>query len=272
VALLGTSGDAVAQAFTMDLTVGGVTETRTFRDVESALSLLQGNGIRSVFPGYTSGTPLTANVNLAGLTVPISVPSGTTTAIIAVPGTNRAVAFQGQTGAQTQTLLRDYFRGTAASGDPISSLPADVRAQLPIDVQNSVRASLTNILQAAVARTVYDPIAGNPTALLPTMAASDFSAGTFPAFGNIPGIGERREQGFTFSLGLTGATTTRGNLDVSSITVPVRVGYNFGATGTEVFLDGSFSGYDTDGTRYYQGTVGIGVRQRILASAAFDCT
>jgi hypothetical protein len=261
-ALSGVSTAAQAQ-FAVDLTVNGRTETRTFSSVESALSLLQGSGIRSIFPEFRAGTAVNASVNFAGLTLPITVPAGTTTAILTVPGTNSSVAFQGQTAGQTQNQLRQFFSGAVTSGDPISALPAEVRATLPAEVQNSIRATLTQVVQEAVATTIYDPIAGNPTALMPQMVASDFLAGTAPS-GALLGTDTTRPDGFRFSVGAFYTGSTSGQFDVDAVTLPLRASYYNAANGTEVFLDVPIAYYETEGAHHYQGSAGLGVRQVVL--------
>jgi len=263
------ASSAQAQLFQVDLTVNGVTETRSFSSLDSALTLLQGAGIRSVFPGYTSGTPLTANVNVAGLNVPIIVPAGTTTAILTVPGTNSSVAFAGQTAAATQNQLHDFFSGAANTGDPVSALPPEVRATLPVEVQNALKATYTDILQAAVQQTLYDPIAGNPSALMPQMVTADFTAGVSPP-GQLLGVNQPRAAGWYFSAGFNLNTTTGGGFDTDIYTAPLHASYYVPSTATEFFIDAPIAYGETSGTGYVQASSGFGVRQRVWHGTNFE--
>lgn len=260
---------ARADLFDVSITVNGVTQTRSFSSLENALTLLTGPGITSLFPSYRTGTALTSVVNYGGLVLPITVPAGTTTAVLTIPGTNTGVAFAGQTSGQTQNLLRNFFQGAVTSGDVIASLPESVRATLSPDVQNALRASLTTVLQTAVATTISDPVAGNPSALMPQMVAADYLAGMAPS-GSLLGVNEARAGGFHFSGGLNILATSSGGADTRVLSAPLRVSYYIPRTATEIFLDAPMSYADIGGTSVFQGSVGIGVRQRVWHGERFE--
>jgi len=78
---------ARAELIDIAATVGGVTKTLSFNSLESALGQLTAPGLAALFPGYTSGTAVNANINYNNQPLTLIVPQGTTTAVLVNPRT-----------------------------------------------------------------------------------------------------------------------------------------------------------------------------------------
>lgn len=260
---------AQAQLVEITATVGGVTRTLSFNNLESALSQLTGPGLAATFPGYTSGTAVNANINYNNQPLTLIVPQGTTTSIVFNPLTGQAVAVTAASAGGAVNNVRAFFQGDTSVATPVSSLPASVLASLPAEIRNAPVLSLTALIQSAVRHTITDPVAGNPTSLMPSMVAADFLAGSAPT-GAMLGVNQPRETGWRFSLGANIATTTQGGADTRAFSAPMRGSYYNAGTGTEIFLDSVQALVDVSGTNVYQGSVGVGVRQRVWSGANFE--
>lgn len=260
---------AQAQLIQITATVGGVTQTLNFSSLEGALSQLTGSSLAASFPGYTSGTPITANINYNNQPLTLIVPQGTTTAVLVNPSTGQAVAITAATAGSAVNNVRAFFQGDTSVATPVSSLPASVLAQLPAAVRTAPTLTANAIAQSAVRFTISDPIAGNPSALIPQMVAADYLAGSAPS-GGLLGVNQPREAGWRFSLGANIIATTQGGADTRVFTAPLRGSYYIASTGSEIFLDAPMSFVDVSGTSVFQGSTAIGLRQKVLSGQNFE--
>jgi len=179
------------------------------------------------------------------------------------------VAVTGQTAGGAVNNVRSYFQGDASVAVPVSALPASVQAALPPEIRNAPILTATAIAQSAVRFTISDPVAGNPSALIPQMVAADYLAGSAPS-GGLLGVNQPRAAGWRFSLGANIITTTQGGADTRVFTAPLRASYYVASTGSEIFLDAPMSLVDISGTNVFQGSTAIGLRQRVLTGQNFE--
>jgi len=251
-----------AQGIQVTAIVNGVSQTFSFTSQEEALSSLTGPSLAARFPGFVEGSAVTANINNNGQPLNLIVPAGSTTAILVNPITGAAIAVPAQTAGGAINNTRSFFQGNTSVAVPVSSLPASVLAGLPAAQRAALLSApfltVTSILQSAVQNTISDPIAGNPTALIPQMVASDFIAGSAPT-GGLLGVNQPRADGWRFNIGANIITTTGGGADTRVFTAPLRASYYFGRTGTEIFLDAPMAFVDVGGTNVFQGSAGVGV-------------
>ena len=270
---LAATSSVQAQGIQVTATVNGVSQTFSFSSQEEALNSLTGPGLAARFPGFVEGSAVTANINNNGQPLNLTVPAGSTTAILVNPITGAAIAIPAATAGGAVNNTRAFFQGDTSVTVPVSSLPASVLASLPAAQRAALLSAPvltpTSILQSAVQNTISDPIAGNPTALIPQMVASDFIAGSAPT-GGLLGVNQPRADGWRFNIGANIIATTGGGADTRVFTAPLRASYYLGRTGTEIFLDAPMAFVDVGGTNVFQGSAGVGIRQRVLTGARFE--
>ena len=260
---------AKAQLIQVTATVGGVTQTFTYNSLEAALGQLNGPGLAAVFPNYREGGAVNAAINYNNQPLTLTVPSGSTTAVLVNPSTGQAVAIPAQTAGGAVNNVRSFFEGNTSVAVPVSSLPPEILAQLPAELRNAPVLTPTAIAQSAVFRTISDPVAGNPTALMPQMVAADFLAASAP-LGALLGVNQPRADGWRFGFGANITTTTGGGADTRVFSAPLRASYYLARSGTEIFLDAPVAFVDVSGTNVFQGSTAIGVRQRVLSGTNYE--
>ncbi len=260
---------AQAQLIQVTATVGGVTQVLSFNSLDAALSQLTGPALAATFPNYVDGTAVQSTVDFNGAPFNVVVPSGTTIPVVQDPRTGQAIAFPNNTSTAAVANVRAFFQGQPNNGVPVSQLPASVQAALPAVVRNAPPLTVTTILQSAVATATSDPVAGNPTALLPAMAAADYLAASAPS-GGLLGVNQPRAGGWRFNVGMNVNLATGGDADTQQIQAPLRASYYFARSATEVFLDAPISWVSVSSIDLFQGSTGIGVRQRVLSGAGYE--
>jgi hypothetical protein len=260
---------AQAQLVQVTATVGGVTQVLNFNSLDSALAQLTGPNLAATFPNYVDGTAVQSTVNVNGAPFNVVVPQGTTIPVVQDPATGAAIAFPNNTSTAAVSNVRAFFQGQPNNGVPVSQLPASVQAALPAVVRNAPVLSVTQILQSAVATATSDPVAGNPTALLPSMVAADYLAASAPS-GGLLGVNQPRAGGWRFNIGMNVNLATGGDADTQQISSPLRASYYFARTATEVFLDAPISWVSVSSVDLFQGSAGIGVRQRVLSGSGYE--
>jgi hypothetical protein len=244
-AALWTATPAAAQNFTVNLVVDGVQVTRSFASQQEALNLLRDSGIRSVVPGYTNTSSVSATVSVLGSPVSINLPAGATTATVTL-ATGASIAVSGTTRGQVQTALLEIFQGNGGGG--VSSAEA--------------QAFVTALRKEVVATSAADPVAGHPLSLMGQMVASDVRAAGNP-IGAAPTGTVQRPAGFRAAVGGGFASTASGQ-DNRFYNLNLGASYTFAPNGIEIFADAPLSSADQGGAQYLQGSLGVGVRFPVL--------
>jgi hypothetical protein len=268
-AALAAAPAAQAQLIQVTATVGGVTQVLSYNSLDAALAQLTGPNLAATFPNYTDGTAVASTINVNGAPINLLVPQGTTIPIIQDPRTGQAVAFPSSNASVATANVRAFFQGDANNGVPVSSLPASVQAQLPAVLQNAPILTATQIVQSAVATSISDPVAGNPLSLLPMMVAADYLAASAPS-GGMLGVNQPRTGGWRFNVGVNANLSTAGGADTQQLSAPLRASYYMARTGTEIFLDAPVSWVSVSSVDLFQGSTGVGVRQRLLSGASYE--
>lgn len=268
-AILAAAPSAQAQLIQVTATVGGVTQVLSYNSLDAALAQLTGSNLAATFPNYTEGTAVQSTINVNGAPITLIVPQGTTIPIIQDPATGQAIAFPSATSASATSNVRAFFQGQASNGVPVSQLSASVRALLPASLVNAPPLTATQIVQSAVATSISDPVAGNPLSLLPMMVAADYLAASAPS-GGMLGVNQPRTGGWRFNIGLNANLATGGNADTQQISAPLRASYYMARTATEIFLDAPISWVSISSVDLFQGSAGLGVRQRLLSGARYE--
>lgn len=185
---------AQAQLIQVTASVGGVTRVLNFNSLDAALAQLTSPNLAAAFPNYVEGSAVQSTVNFNGAPFNVIVPQGTTIPVVQDPATGRAIAFPSTNSTAAINNVNAFFRGQPNNGVPVSQLPAPVQAALPAVVRNAPILGPSQILQSAVATSSSDPVAGNPTSLLPSMVAADYLAASAPS-GGLLGVNQPRTAG-----------------------------------------------------------------------------
>lgn len=260
---------AQAQLIQVTASVGGVTQVLNFNSLDAALAQLTGPNLAATFPNYVEGSAVQSTVNFNGAPFNVIVPQGTTIPVVQDPATGQAVAFPSTNSSAAIANVNAFFRGQPNNGVPVSQLPASVQAALPAVVRNAPILGASQILQSAVATSISDPVAGNPTSLLPSMVAADYLAASAPS-GGLLGVNQPRANGWRFNVGVNVNLATSSAAETQQISAPLRASYYFARTATEVFLDAPISWVSISSTDLFQGSTGVGVRQRLLSGASYE--
>ena len=260
---------AQAQLIQVTASVGGVTQVLNFNSLDAALAQLTGPNLAATFPNYVEGSAVTSTVNFNGAPFNLIVPQGSTIPVIQDPATGQAIAFPSANSTAAINNVNAFFRGQPNNGVPVSQLPASVLAQLPAVVRNAPVLGASQILQSAVATTISDPVAGNPTSLLPSMVAANYLAASAPS-GGLLGVNQPRTNGWRFNVGVNVNLATSGGADTQQISAPLRASYYMARTATEIFLDAPLTWASITSIDVFQGSAGLGVRQRLLSGSNYE--
>jgi len=180
-----------------------------------------------------------------------------------------AIGFPNSNSTDATASGRAFFQGNASNAVPVSQLPAPVQASLPVEIRSTPFSTATQILRTAVATTIADPIAGNPASLIPQMVTADYLAASAPT-GMVLGVNQPRMDGWRFNLGANIITITSGRADTNVFHAPLRASYSIARTGTEIFLDAPVAYVSVAGVGVFQGSAGIGIRQRVMSGPNFE--
>ncbi|MEI6160887.1 MAG: hypothetical protein WCP77_13700 [Roseococcus sp.] len=269
VAAVAGAPSAQAQLIQVTANVGGQTQVFNFNSLDAALAQLTGPNLSASFPGYRDGDQVAATVDFNGAPLNLLVPRGTTTPILSDPRTGQAIAFPSSNSSVAVANYRAFFVGQPNNGVPVSQLPASVLNTLPAGLRNAPPLTASVVLQSAVATTISDPVAGNPTSLMPQMASADYNAAGSPT-GDMLGVNQPRGEGWRFNAGVRASLTTASGADTQSLNVPLRGSYYFAKTATEVFLDAPISWVSISSVDVLQASTGIGVLQRLMSGSNYE--
>lgn len=175
--------------------------TNDARDIPDLLSMAT---LQAIEPGYDLTQAVSAVLNVRGVGATASFDALASAMRFQVPDAGIDVSFGGATRAEAQQNFEDWLQGDYAS----ALAPGEVATQL---------------LQALVANSPADPVAGNPNSLQSKMLDADWRIGTgggfssFATTGILPG---------SFRLNLGGRIADADGYRVHSIDIPIttRIG------------------------------------------------
>lgn len=224
-----------ADPFSIRLTVGSETATRNYTSIEDAINQLDNSGLNSMVSSYTNRSAASVVANIRGLSATLNYDANATTLKLRVPVAGISEDFTGATRDESQRKLEDWFKGSGNS-------------------------SLTKLLQAAVAETATDPVAGNPNSLMANMAATDFIKSGGQATGSVmTSTAKSGDSRATFGLGARFGQYTADGSSSSSYTLPIGLAFDF-ADGYQLSFDVPLTLMDTEGAKSYSGSFGIGLK------------
>ncbi len=187
------AGAHAADNFSVSLSSNGASATLGFSSVESALNQFRNNELSNALPTYTETSVANASINYRGLPVTLSYPTTGTALNFQVPSLGINQTFVGVTRDDSQNQLLDFLKKSGVYG---------------------------SILNALVASSPTEPLAGNPASLMSQMAGRDFAV----AF---DGAGGKEQGGGAIGLGLAYSHFTQGGVPVGETTLPLYYTYAF---------------------------------------------
>jgi hypothetical protein len=204
--LLGPATPASARdLFSAGISIGGGTPgsagTNRLRDLPDLFST---STLTRIDPGYDLSQAVGARVDIRGLTARINFDALSNELRFQVPGADIDVTFDSTSRDGALRDLEEWLEGEFGS----SSAP---------------NSAATRFMQALVAESPVDPVAGNPNSLQSRMFDADFRMGTT---GAVQSYGEGGILPSLASVKLGGGYANAGGFDQTTIDVPI--GFRFG--------------------------------------------
>ncbi|MGY4802458.1 hypothetical protein [Teichococcus aerofrigidensis] len=232
---------ALAELYSVNVTVDGVPASRSYTDVQELQSVLTTRGIASLSPHYTNASAVQGSLSIRGLDATLSMARNSPEIRLIVPRAGIDRTFSGATREESQRQLRAFLGG---SGDD---------------------EAMYEVADALVARTLKDPIAGNPGSLLGQSIAASHAAGIQPP-GDLGTLAPRAAgwhfgSGFEFQSQRVGGTARAYGL-------PLAASYTFGADGPEAYLSLPLALNELEGARAYMGSAALGLRIPLIRGEA----
>lgn len=228
--VLGLPGPAPARdLFTARISIGGGTPAQRGTNKARHLpDLLDESTLLAIDPGYDPSEAVAGALDLRGLAADASFDAFSNTLRLQVPGAGIDVSFSGASRDEALANLEDWLEGDYASG-------------------LAPEQAVTRLLQALVAHSPVDPVAGNPNSLQSRMFDADWRAGTDGPIGPDH-----------FGLNLGGGFYQGGDYDVAAIDLPIRARFGLGER-VALMLDLPMVFTSTQGAWSGMGSAGLGV-------------
>lgn len=207
--------------------------TRSTNRAREIPELFDDGSLIRIDPGYDPNDPVSASLDLRGLSASLSYAGANTALRLLVPGAGIDVSFDGGSRDASEELLEDFLQGDFG----VAGLSA------------------TDLVQALVAHSPVDPVAGNPNSLQSRMFAADFRMATSGSFSSwaegwpLPNV---------VSLDLGAGYTNADGFDVASIDLPFHA--SLGVERFALLVDVPIAFTSTQGAWSGMGSGGIGLR------------
>lgn len=232
-------GSAVARdLFSAGISVGGGPATTVGTNKARQIpGFFSDASLTQIEPGYDATQAVAASLDLRGLASTASFDAFSSTLRLQVPGAGIDVSFDGATREEARAKLEAWLEG-----DSNDALAPERAATL--------------LVQALVANSPVDPVAGNPNSLQSRMFGADWALGTRGAVGSY-GDGGILPVGFRMLTG--GGYTAADGFDVYSIDVPLQFRAGLGER-FAVLVDVPLSATTVSGAWSGLGSAGLGLR------------
>jgi hypothetical protein len=226
------------------VTVGPDSVVQTTNSLENIEEIFDDESLSVLFPGYVPGvSDVTATVDLRKLPALLSYPAGSPDLRFVVPAAGVDVTFSGADRDQSQELFEDWLKGK--------------------DVPGASNAAVTDLLQALVAESPVEPVAGNPNSLQSRMFEADIALGSLgPFLKDFPDPSQRIPS--LFKLDAEFGSFSAGPYSGQTYGLELGLGWNLLRRLSLVSdLDMQFSLIEGDAVVGH-GTLGVGLQSRIL--------
>jgi hypothetical protein len=214
--------------------------------ITQLIDSLQYNNLHAITSVYTSTSAATAILNIRGVTAVASFLPNSTTLTFSMPSAGVNTSFTGATRNDSENDLLNFLTRNGGS-------------------------EATRVLQALVAGSPIDPVAGNPASLQNTMAASDFAIGTGIGLNGVtaPAVGPTGTLLQQPNLVALGGDIGEFNLDgytSTVVTLPLRYTIAFDDPRYALTLDMPLTYVNTQGASSFFGSLGASLRIPLLTN------
>lgn len=219
----------------------GAASASTITDLVHKLS---DQNLSSITSSYTNNSAANAILNIRGLSAFASFPANSTALHFSVPQAGVNVTFAGATRNDSEQQLLDFL---IKNGGDLA----------------------TKVLQALVAESPVDPVAGNPGSLQNSMALESFSIGTGIGINSPPSSVEGRRAALVrqpnlVQVGGDVGVFDSGGYQSTAATLPIRYTIPFSNPRWAITIDAPITYVNTQGDSSYYGSFGVSLRAPVL--------
>jgi hypothetical protein len=232
--------------FEARIRVGSETEKNVTNSLREVPDLLDGTALLELFPTWTPLQDFVATLDLRGLPAEVRWDAGpvigSSTLTFSVPGVIPEITFTTGTLEEDLAQLEDWLKGI-------------------LDDPNAPQDLLTRFLQAVVANSPVEPVAGNPNSMMTRMTGHDFMLGSEGPFihsdRRIPDAPDQT------GLGLHAGYASAGPYDQELLELPLDHRFNLrAAPNWSVLLSFPITATFTEGQWTAMGSLGLGFQYR----------
>ena len=243
IAVLSAAPAAARDLYRSVVTIGTDTVVQTANSLTDLDELFDDSSLSDLFPSYIPGVSAVGGaLDIRGLTALATYAASSTSLRFAVPVAGIDVTFTGADRDESQEMFEDWLRGKRVPG-----------------VDNAV----TDLLQALVAESAVDPVAGNPNSLQSRMLYADLELGSRgPFLSDYPDASQRIPMLFRLDAGF--GQYSAGPYGGQTYDLSLGIGWNILRRLALVSdLSGLLSVIEGDAIAGH-GSLGIGLQGRIL--------
>lgn len=231
---------AARDLFRAQISVGGGTPAQVGTNkARSVPDLFDSSTLTAIDPGYDPSQAVSGSLDLRGLEAQLNFDALSTELRLQVPGAGIDVSFDAASRDEALKQLQNWLEGEFGSAGASSG-------------------AATRLMQALVAESPVDPMAGNPNSLQSRMFDADFRMGTG---GAVSAYGDGGFLPTLASLRVGGGYAKAGPYGQYAIDVPLRFGFGLGEV-VGVALDVPLTATTTQGAWTLLGSGALGLHVR----------
>ena len=231
---------AKADMFTLHVTQASssIDETRSFKSVIDLFDKYEDGALDSIISGYDKTSAADGWINFRGVMIELKF-DGSGNLTFNVPSADIDKLFTSDDGTQENSFkkLKDYLK---SNKDGL----------------------LKKVLKSTVKDTPFDTVAGNPSSMMAMMTDASFHRAGGGVLGNFVSYISPNASRHHFKFNNENKTT-----DV--ISLPLAKTFKFGESGWALMFDMPLTYADLDGSKYFAGQVGLGLKVPLVKAEKF---
>lgn len=235
------STGAFAGVFDLYIESEGQTFTDSFTSVQDMIDNIDTDRIKENLSNYTDNSAAFLNLGFRGLPIYLEFVENSTTLKLLIPSIGVERTFTGTDRDDTADLLEDWFK---SDGDD----------------------AITDLMQALIAKTPVDPVAGNPHSLMDNMVDTMFNSASDPTDNielNAELAGETDIRGNLITLAARFEKLTRDGYDSNKYTLPLAYTVRFDKSQNFLKIDLPLTMVDLEGSESYSTGLGFSLGLQI---------
>lgn len=240
-AVLAAGNATAADLFTVTVETEGATQTAGFNDAQDAIEIYEDGTFEEVNARYTDTSIALATLNFRGVVATVNYPTDGTRLVFSVPSLGISETFTGIDRDDSEQQLIDFLEKN----------------------QNDL---LSQILQALVANSPVDPVAGNPNSLMGKMVDADFGLGS--TVGPQNAFNSNRAGGETapnlIQLPARFGRFSAGDFDTNVVDLPLGYVLTLADPRYAINFDLPLTYVETEGAQSFAASFGVGARVPIF--------